>query len=314
MYLTDYLNNKNVDKSVPMLKTAGTTYAVFYKYWVNMLFQRTMRLFVWSNTDPVPPKEIESRLLMSGLVAITKLKTIQDTKSELTAMWCSLFGVTKYADEYKQANVRCPIYAGTRTIGTDCIIIDNNAIRNPLLPLVIHYAQLLAHNEVSIVNVLINARDAGGVPVAMTEKQKQSINDYYKRLYNGQFGIVTGLADMNVTFMGSDKRTQQDIKALFETRSAILKAFYGDVGIRTAFEKNNNSVTAEVVSDESMLIFNLAEMLDYRKRGAEKVNALYGTNWSVEISPDIDYAKQEEQEKLEQNQMERGVENAENND
>ena len=293
MYLTDYIDGTCLDKSVPRCYMDGTTYVSFFKYWREKLFEKVMHLFKWSGTGEVYPKEIEKRLLLSGIVGICEVPEIFNTRfnSRVTAMWASMFDVTKYEDEYIHANVRCPIWTGTKTIDKDIVIINNDKERNPLIHVVTHYAQLLAHNEVTIVLTLINARDAGGVPTASTEKQKQSLNDYYKKLYNGKFGVVTDVANLNVEFIGSDRKTMQNIKDLFETRSAIIKAFYSDIGIRSAFEKNNNTVTEEVISDTSQLVFNLTDMLDCRKEGAEKVNAMFGTNWNVDIAKEINYVE-----------------------
>lgn len=287
MYLTDYINGKNCDSSVSKFAMDGTTYTAYYKYWLDELFQRVMGLFIWNNAEPIPQKEIEKRLLMSGRVAITNYK------NELTAMWCSFYGVTKYEDEHTNVTVRCPLYAGSRTIGKDVVVINNNEIRNPLLQLVNHYAQLLAHNETTIVNVLVNLRNSRGVPTVSTQKQKSSMKSYYNNLYNGKFDTVTDIANLNVEFIGEDKKSGIGIKELFETRSSLLKSFYSDIGIRAAFNKNNNAVTMEVLSDTSQLIFNLKDMLECRKKGAYAVNEMFGTNITVEIAPEIDYENQD---------------------
>ena len=294
MYLTDYIE-RGCDESIPSIALDTTTYKAYYKYWREMLFQRVMHLFQWDGLGEVKQKEIEFRLLLSGFCAVCRVPSAFNAPftETLTAMWASMFGVTKYADEFKQVNVRCPIWTGIKTIGEDVVIIDNVQTRNPLIIVVNHYAQMLAHNEVTIISTLINARDAGGVPTASTEKQKQSLRTYFKNLYNGKHDIVTDVANLNVEFIGTDRHTMQNIKDLFETRSSIVKAFYGDIGIKSAFEKNNNTVAIEVLSDTSQLIFNLSDMLDCRKRGAEAVNEMFGTNWTVKISDEINYKEME---------------------
>lgn len=299
MYITDYIDNngKCIDESIPKgLYMDGTTYVSYFGYWREKLFQTIMNLFKWSGLDDIfPQKEIELRLMLSGRAAICEVPGNFNApfNSTITSMWCTMFGVTKYEDEFRYVNVRCPIWTGTKTIGKDVVVIDNNDLRTPLIHVVNHYAQLLAHNEVSIIWTFINARDAGGVPTASTEKQKQSLRTYYKNIYNGKFYTVSDVANLNVQFIGSDKRTSQNVKDLFETRSALLKAFYSDIGIRSAFEKNNNTVTTEVLADTSLLIFSLRDMLDARKRGAEEVNKMFNLNIDVEINDAINYAEME---------------------
>ena len=47
---------------------------------------------------------------------------------------------------------------------------------------------------------------------------------------------------------------------------------------------------AEVEADTSLLLLNLSDMIESRKKGADKVNKMFGTNWSVHIAEEIDYS------------------------
>lgn len=289
MFLNEFMaGNLEGYKSIPKLARESSTFNAFYIYWREQLFERVMRLFVWENTNEVKPKEIEQRLIIAGHLGVTRI----NKEKELTAMFGTFHGVTKYLDEWSKYNVRCPIYAGTRTIGKDVAIINNNSIRNPIYPLIHHYAILLAHNEVTLVDVMVNARDAGGIPVAQTEKQKQSIADYQGKVFNGQYGVVTDIAGLGVQYAGADRKTHQSITDIYTTREKIIKSFYSDIGVRSAFEKRSNSVEAEVEADTSLLLLNLADMIDSRKKGAEEVNKLFGTNWTVHIAEEIDYGSE----------------------
>lgn len=285
-----FLNFLDTDegKKVTKLAARSSTFNAFYSYWRDNLFERVMRLFVWENTGNVRPKEIEQRLILAGHCGITKI----NNENELTAMYGSFHGVTKYQDEWKNYNVRCPIYSGNRTIGKDVIVINNNALRNPTFELVHHYAIMLAHAEVTLNSSLINARDSGGVPVATTEKQKASIQQYQSKVFNGQYGIVTDLGCLGVQYAGSDRKTSQNIMDIVEVREKLIKSFYSDIGVRSAFEKRNNTVRAEVEADTSLLLLNLSDMISSREEGAKAVNELFGTNWSVHVAEEIDYGSE----------------------
>ena len=157
------------------------------------------------------------------------------------------------------------------------------------MALIHHYAIMLGHVEVTLVHMLVNARDAGGVPVANTEKAKQSIHSYLSKVFNGQFGVVTDPSMIGVTYAGSDRHTQQELMKVMEVREKLIKSFYSDIGVRSAFEKRNNTVMAEVEADTSLLLLNLSDMLNCRERGAEAVNKRFGTNWKVHVAEEIDY-------------------------
>ena len=270
-------------RKITKLAKDSCTYNVKYAYWRDSLFERVMKLFVWENTGNLKPKEIEQRLILNGHCGVANYQ------GELTAFYGSFYGVTKYMDEWTNYIVRCPIYTAEKKIGTDVVVIDNNSLRNPTFELVHHYATMLAHTEVSLINCLINTRDSGGVPIASTEKQKASIKEYQNQIFNGKYGVVTDVGNLGITYAGSDRKTQQDLIDIMETREKLIKSFYSDIGVRSAFEKRNNTVQAEVEADTSLLLLNLADMLRCREKACEEVNKLFGTNWSVHVAKEIDY-------------------------
>ena len=292
-----YLENyEEIMKEWPLDACA---YPAFYRYWRESLFERLTRLFVWEGTAEeidgktvgVDPKEIEIRNILQGFCTISKLR---DSDEELTAFFGSMFTPTKYYDEWKKVNIRCPIYAGTRTIGEDAIIINNCALRNPSIMHVHHYAQLLAHTEVTLVDVLVEARDNGGVPIAQTQKQKESITSYLKKRFYGKYGVVTDTGGLGVEFAGSDRKTSQDIGVILETRNKLLRAFYADIGVRSTFEKRSNVNSAEIDGDTSMLLLNISDMIRQREKATKMINELWGVNWSVHVADEIDYGVENE--------------------
>lgn len=279
---------------VKFFQKQGGTFTRFYNFWRENLFERVMRLFIWENTDPVPPKEIEMRLHLQGHCGIADFRIVglgMDKQNGLTAFFGNYYGVGKYFDEKPFYMLRCPIWAGSARIGEECETISNNALRNPTIEVVDHYAFMLAHAEVTLSGVLINARDAGGVPVATSTKQLESIKTYQKKLYNGESGVVTDNGALGVNYAGVSRQTNQNAVDIVEVRQKLLKNFYADIGIRASFDKRSNAVVSEVEADTSMLLLNNSDMLDSRKRGAERVNKLYDTSWSVSLSPEIQYNK-----------------------
>lgn len=296
MFLEEYVENKEGSK-VLKLARESTTYNRGYMYWRDALFERVMRLFVWEGTGELKPKEIEQRLHIAGHCGITKI----NGEKELTAMFGTFYGVTKYIDEFTNYMVRCPIYSGKRTIGKDIVVINNNSLRNATYYLIHHYAVLLAHTEVTLVNELVNARDSGGIPIASTEKQKASILDYQGKVYNGQYGVVSDMGMLGVNYAGTDRKTAQNIMDIIEVREKLIKSFYSDIGVRSAFEKRNNTVQAEVEADTSLLLLNLSDMLDCRKKACEEVNDMFGTNWSVHVAEEIDYGAENQRTMFDSN-------------
>lgn len=264
----------------------------FYKYWRDNLFERLFRLFIWEGTNDLEAKEIEERLFIQGHCGLAKYK------GKVTAFYGSFFGVTVYQDEWTGYNVHSPIYSNTYKIGKNITIIDNNSLRNPSLEHVNHYAKLLAHVDVTLMKQLVEARDPGGVPIAQNEKAKQSLYDYQKKMYVGKIGVVSDLAGIAVDYLGADRHTNIDINASWDVRTKLLKQFYADIGVRATFDKKSNAVVDEITSDSSMLLYNVSDMLECRKNGAEKANKMFGTNYSVRLSDQINYTAENEPDEI----------------
>ena len=277
------------NKALKFFQKTGGSFLQFNAYWRENLFERIMRLFVWENTDPVPAKEIEQRLLIQGHCGIFNFKDPKTGITELTAMFGNFNGVAKYMDELPHYMMRCPVWSGNTDVGVNSVVISNNSLRNPSLELVNHYAYLLAHTDVTLSRLMISARDAGGVPVATSQKQKDDIEAYQKKLYNGEDGVVVDFGALGVEYAGSDKHTNQNIVDIMDVRQRILKNFYADIGVRASFEKRSNATVNEVEADTSMLLLNITDMIDSRKKGAEAVNKMFGTNWRVKIADEINY-------------------------
>lgn len=284
------------NKALKFFQKTGGTFLQFNAYWTENLFERIMRLFVWENTEPVPAKEIEQRLLIQGHCGVFNFKDPKTGITELTAMFGNFNGVAKYMDELPRYMMRCPVWSGNTEVGKNSVVISNNSLRNPALPLVNHYAYLLAHTDVTLSRLMIAARDAGGVPIATSDKQKQDIETYQRHLYNGEDGVVTDLGALGVEYAGSDKHTNQNIVDVMDVRQRILKNFYSDIGVRASFEKRSNATVNEVEADTSMLLLNITDMLESRKHGADAVNNMFNTNWSVKLADEINYNTDNESE------------------
>lgn len=295
-FVNELVNAGNIDylKLSERGLEKACTYPDFFRYWRENLFERLMRLFIWEGMEDPLPKEIEQRLILNGHCGICQYD------NKLTAFFGSFFGVTVYQDMWTNYNVHSPIYSSTKIIDEELVVIDNNSLRNPTFEHVNHYASLLAHAEVTLLQQLIQARDSGGVPIARTEAAKQSLLTYQAKMFNGKIGVVTDLAGIGVEYQGADRHTSLDIGGIWEVRTKLLRQFYADIGVRATFDKRNNTVVDEITSDSSMLLYNVSDMIKCREAAAEKINNIFGTSWSVRISDEIDYTAENEEKRPEE--------------
>ena len=282
MYIDDFFEkNKHIKK----ISRDSVSFSEFYNYWINMLAQRAMRLFKWSNTT-VEPKEIETALAMNGHALVTEYN------GSLAVFMGNMSGKpTIYYDEFESYAIHSPVFSKILTIknNKDGVLISNNSLRNSLYPLFNHYAIMLAHIETTYINTLINGRDANGIPVVQNEAQRQSVIAYRNNLCEGKVTAITDPAFLGVEFTANKAATTININELQESRDNILNDFYSDLGVKTTWNKKGNMIREEVNGNDSMLLLNISDMLTAREKACEAVNAKYGTNWKVELSPELQY-------------------------
>ena len=272
-------------KSINKLAKESMTYSVGYEYWKKLLIERAMRLFVWKNTGDVPSKEIEIALMLNGTAGVTnKYKNIL---SVFNGQLCG--NPTQYYDEFEQYSVYSPVFAAILNVDKDVVVINNNTCRTRIYNLAHRYAMMLAHTEVTLTDELINMRQGGSVPIAGRENEKTSYEQYRNNLANGKIGAIYDPAFLNMDFKDINSKSTNSIKDLMEVRENLLSNFYNDLGVKTSREKKGNMISEEVNANDSMLLLNINDMLEQRKIGCEKVNKMFGTNWSVDICDELKY-------------------------
>lgn len=168
-------------------------------------------------------------------------------------------------------------------------MIPNNSTFTSLYPLIHRYAIMLAHVEVTFVATLVDVRDNGGIPMASTEAARQSYKNYINNKAQGKFGAVVDPAFSTLKFIDTSRTSSTSLKDYVEIRKNLLHDFYEDIGVKTSWSKKGNMIEAEVQANDAMLLINLNDMVDSRKRAAEKINKMFGLNWSVDIAEELKY-------------------------
>lgn len=281
------LDNMDITQNnFPYYKEAST-FKMAYNFWVNNLFERVSRLFTWNGTGEdldggIDPIHIEKNLLLYGQTGICYYDDV------LTAFAGSYSGISVYYDRYPYFLVRSPLFSGIKTIGKDIAIIRNNSNETDMRHLCHRYAIMLAHAEITLTTMLVNAR-VSSVPTVNNTKEKTLIDQWRNGVYNGKIGTVVDSGFLSVRWQDVNLQNGVNIKDLWEVRENLLCSFYHDIGVRTTQTKKGNLIEAEVQANDSMLLININDMLDARQRGAERVNKMFGTNWSVDKCEELKY-------------------------
>lgn len=265
-------------------KSGKPTLKPALEYWTEQLFAIVEKLFTWNNLD-FKQKEIESRLILRGRVGIVRIG-----KDIVPVVADGLNGNTYYPDEFKYFNWNTVnSKSGRGVIDKDAILIDNNALRNPTMDIVRRYALILAHTEVTLLNALINGRSNKTI-VASNQKMADSIRVYQDKIINGSNDAIVdpSFIGLNVLDQANGQNSLNYIKQLYDIRQSLLYSFYEDLGIKKNQQKRERLVSDEVEADTMLLKLNIKDMYDSRKEGCEKVNKMFGTNWTVFCNIDYD--------------------------
>lgn len=284
MFLGNY-NKKQLEKKMMELDAS-------VDYWIEMLFEKCVRIFIWDGLPAdIPQKEIEIRLIADGFCGM-----VNDAKRGLMVASGGMSGPTQYYDEFTSFTYAAATAAGgTYKIGIDCCIIDNTTLRNPLMPLIIRYADLLAHADISLKMALVNTRITDTY-AAEDESTAASINEYYEKIYRGKNGNILDKSMIEGIKNIAGTRSISAVSDCIEARNEILRSFFAEIGVRYSKDKKERMIESEVNSDNQMLLLNINDMKRRRQAAAEEMNKLFNLNVSVDLSEEFMIIENDEKE------------------
>lgn len=291
MFIENYYSDKKIEKEVLELPKS-------LDYWLETLFEKCVRIFEWAGLPKsIPQKEIEQRTILDGYGGM-----VNDSKVGLIVASGGLSGVTPYCDEFTTFTFAAPTCAGGAfKLGVNAVLIENTSLRNPLLPMILRYADLLAHAEISLKKALINNRVNNTYAVSDNEIA-ESVNAYYNKIYTGKDGSILDDALVNSVQNIANARSAGVVTECIEARNDILRAFFAEIGVRFAKDKKERLITSEVSADNQMLLLNIKDMLRQREKAAKEINRVFGLNVSVKLSEEFEIIEEQPQEKQEEKQ------------
>lgn len=253
--------------------------------WLEMLFrmhymrllQKTVTFFTYENL-PFPQHELELRTISDGYAGVTR-----DRQIGIMTSWGGMSGPTEYGDYFTQYTYSAPTAkGGTFNIGENCVILRNTSLMLSLSPLLRRYADLYAHNDISLRMALINSRYQDIIK-STDEAKKQTIEDWYTGLYNGKLCAIiddTPLSEFlngegDIKTLELTKGQNIDFTRFTELENELTRSFYREFGIRWNKDKKSNLVAGEIEQDDTLLEYNIHEMLRSREEFCEEYNRVF---------------------------------------
>lgn len=257
----------------------------------------TNRMFKWEGLpDTIPERILEEFLQRKGIVYFAKCRPLkssdrpQDYAEEGLYVFYGGYGGGR--DVYYEptvaniANPAVPDLPENIRIGEDCCVCFNDSQKQGLVPMFQKYAKLLVENDISIYDAEINLRIQTLIQ-ASDDRTKASAELYLQRIEEGHIGIISGksldpetaLATKPFVTGGNSNALSQ----LIEMHQYLKASLLNELGLNANYNMKReriNSAESELNNDGLLPLVD--DMLEMRKQAAEKINAMFGTDITVE--------------------------------
>ena len=153
-----------------------------------------------------------------------------------------------------------------------------------LMPLIESTSYLLAQADISFKYALINGR-MKAIVTAPNDETKASLDEMFKQIEKGSSLKVVVDDDLMNELKVSPYGSNDNGIDIIELKQYIIGSFYQKLGIQSNFNMKREALnSAESALNDDILYPLIDEMLEQRQEGIKKINELYGTNISVELS------------------------------
>lgn len=243
---------------------------------------KTQSMFVYEGLpDSIPQKELERLLQTRGNAFVTSVDGVLYALSGGKGGEPDVYG---RATLYTVANPALKLNK-TYDIQKDGVLIENDSNGESLLPLIGRYAVLhtdglISLNTASIltrITMLISASD---------DKTKQSAEEFLRKIQDGDFSII----GENAFFKGVNMQTAPTTNSVYITQLIELiqyykASMYNELGLNANYNMKRERLNlGEVSMNVDVLLPYVDNMLKERQDAVGKINAMFDTEISVELS------------------------------
>ena len=251
------------------------------EYYIKDTLIRTQKMFKYSDLPKTIPKEqLELLLQRNGYAVITKVN------GDLYAFYGGLGGEPNAYYLPTIATVANPAlkFSKSMEIDKECVVIKNDVMFMGLMPLIQSTSYLLAQADISFKYALINGR-MKAIVTAPNDETKASLDEMFKQIEKGSSLKVVVDDDLMNELKVSPYGSNDNGIDIIELKQYIIGSFYQKLGIQSNFNMKREALNSvESALNDDILYPLIDEMLEERQKGVEKINELYGTNISVELS------------------------------
>lgn len=180
-------------------------------------------------------------------------------------------------------------------IGVDCVVMPNDSLYLGLIPLFARYASGMTENELSIKIAIINSRIVDLIS-APDDRTRASAEKFLLDIANGKQGIIAENAFLDGVRAQPYGNTADSnaLTNLIEMEQYLKASWFNELGLNANYNMKRESLnTSESQMNNDALLPLVDDMLNCRKRAAEKVNEMFETDISVYLASSWEYNEQE---------------------
>lgn len=259
-----------------------------------MMLNRTQKMFKYNDLpDTIPQEDLELITQTGGSSTWTKVED---------KLYVFKSGLGGMPNEYYRPTISMVTnpylkFFKTLKIDEDCVVMRNDPLYEGLMPIIEKAAYLLAEADISFKFAAINIR-VPAIIGAPSDNIKEEAKTFLKQIEDGESLGVIGDDDFFERLQVYDyAKAEYGIQHLIELKQYIIGTFYQDLGIRSSFNMKREAINEAEAGMSDAILFPLCDlMLEERKRALEKINAMFGTNITVEF--DSVWKKIREEDKI----------------
>lgn len=263
-------------------------HSIAQEYYANYII-RLDSMFEWKGLpDTIPEFILERYLKLNGWCGIG----YAPEGSQKQGLFCFFGGLGSTPDEYYQPTqivLANPVLGSkSYTIGKDVVWAKNDSLGYGVSRLLSRYSHLLAANDISINIAQVTSR----IPFVITAEDGEGIESAKQFIKDAEDGRIGHIVDdswfkehgVNV-LPTSNSNSGNYLKALIELHQYLKAQCSNDLGIGSNYNMKRERLTqVEAENSTPYLLPLVDEMLKFRKKICNDVNAMFNQNWSVELS------------------------------
>lgn len=286
------MSNK-VDNIKKYITYADTRNSEVFWYNFNRLKLKAISMFEWINL----PKEIDERYLelmlcQNGYVCFFKDQLVPDVDTYF-ALQCTLGGRFNVYNIPTVYQIYTASGYNTRRTAEDSVIIYNNLLHSPTVPLLMYHAYNIANVERTI-EINLNQLKRPYI-FLVPENQRFTFTKLVNDIKNNQ-DVIIGNKDLNLdSVLPINTITPNNTLDLYTLKKRYYNEALTDMGVNNLnVDKKERLVSDEVSSNDEDVLINRNSMLYARKIACKQINEMFGLNVDVKFRNDFMEEKQEE--------------------